>query len=311
MKREYQVAVILVNYNSSEYTLACVDSILAQTTAALRFQIVVVDNNSRLEEFVKLAALKELMHVQLFRNKINTGFSGANMMGVQLADADYYYFLNNDCVLLNDCLALLHSFSEQHTRVASCTGLMFNADMEHNHSFNYFPTLSLKLLGSGLLRWMYPEQYPDKHKPFKHPAKVDLISGSSMFIRASAFEAIGGMDTNYFLYCEEEDIALRLNRSGYDVFVVPEAKYQHFIRKSTESETRDSLVFLKEFYISLLYFYRKNFGFGYRMAVQVLLFLKMLLKFYNGTGYVKLAFFILAGANVKHSLRFKQKITPR
>ena len=126
-KRKYQVAVILINYNSSQYTLDCINSILARTSADFRWQLIVIDNDSRPEEYQKLGILRSREEVRIFRSKLNMGFSGANMMGVQLADADYYYFLNNDCVLLNDCLAILHSFLEQHAEVANCSGEMLTA----------------------------------------------------------------------------------------------------------------------------------------------------------------------------------------
>jgi len=308
--RKYQIAVILINYNSSQYTLDCVKSIEEKTSPSLRYQIVVVDNNSRQEEVSKLAPLNTNSRVTLLRSRINTGFSGANMMGMQAADADYYYFLNNDCILLNDCLHILHSFLESKTEAANCSGEMINKDGVYEYNFRYFPSLKLKLLGSGLLRIFSPSEYPDKHKRMEKPTRVDLVNGSSMFIRATAFESIGGFDTNYFLYCEEEDIALRLRRAGHLTFMVPEAQYQHFENKSSASDNAIRLPYLKEFYISFLYYFSKNYNFFYRFAIQFLYFFKLLRKFYKNSGYIYLAFFVAAGAPVKHSLRFKQKITP-
>jgi GT2 family glycosyltransferase len=130
-----------------------------------------------------------------------------------------------------------------------------------------------------------------------------------MFIRASCFEEIGGFDTNYFLYCEEEDIALRLSRNGYQTYLVPEAKYRHFENKSSTSDNSIRLPYLKEFYISFLYYYSKNYSVPYRMAIQTLYFFKLLRKFYKNWGYAELAFFVAGGAHLKHSLRFKQKIS--
>jgi GT2 family glycosyltransferase len=131
-----------------------------------------------------------------------------------------------------------------------------------------------------------------------------------MFIRATAFEVIGGFDTNYFLYCEEEDIALRLSRAGYATYLVPEAKYQHFENKSSQSSNVIRLPFLKEFYISFLYYYSKNYNRAYCFIIQLLYFFKTLRKFYKNKDYAVLAWFILKGAPVRESLRFKQKISP-
>lgn len=129
-----------------------------------------------------------------------------------------------------------------------------------------------------------------------------------MFIRAIPFEEIGGFDTNYFLYCEEEDIALRLSRKGGYTYLVPEAQYQHFENKSSVSESTIRLPFLKEFYISFLYYFRKNYSLTYARAMQIIHFFKLLRKFYKNRGYITLAFFVARGAPVNQSLRFKQKI---
>ncbi len=304
--RKFQVAVILINYNSSQYTLDCINSIRSQTS--IRYQIIVIDNNSRLSEFEKLSAL-EYKEMTLVRSKLNVGFSGANMMGVQVADADYYFFLNNDTIVLNDCLGILTSFMESNPEAANCTGEMFNGNNEHEYSFQHFPTLPVKLLGTGILKTFYKDRFPNKRKRYDKPIRVDLVSGSAMFIRASFFEEIGGFDTNYFLYCEEEDIALRLSRKGYYTYLVPKARYQHFESKSTPSDNSIRLPYLKEFYISSLYYYTKNYTVYYRIAIQLLYFFKLIRKFYKSFAYVRLAFFVAGGAHVKHSLRFKQKIS--
>lgn len=306
--RKFEVAVILINYNTSQYTLDCINSIRKQTTS-IRYQIVIVDNNSKAEEFVKLQSLNSDEQIQLIRSKLNVGFSGANMIGVQHANADYYYFLNNDTILLNDCLGILHRFMESTPDAANASGEMTNGCGVYEYNFRYFPTLSLKLFGSGLLRIFKADKYPSRHVRFKKPTRVDLVNGSSMFIRAIPFEAIGGFDTNYFLYCEEEDIALRLSRQGRFTYLVPEAQYQHFENKSSQSENVIRLPFLKEFYISFLYYFGKNYSGWYRTSIRLLYFFKTLRKFYKNTDYVVLAWFILRGAPVKESLRFKQQIS--
>ena len=308
-KRKFQVAVILVNYNSSKYTIDCIQSIFKQSSSTTHFQVIVVDNNSEKEDFQRLEEVKGLENVTVFRSKLNVGFSGANMLGVQLASADYYYFLNNDCVILNDCLSILLDFMESHPHVGNCSGEMLISNDKYEYNFRNFPSLALKLLGSGLLRLLYPERFPDRHRRLEKPTRVDLVNGSSMFIRARPFEAIGGFDTNYFLYCEEEDIALRLYRAGYFTFLVPPARYKHFISRSTQSDGKINLPFLKEFYISFFYYVSKNYGYGHRLAMRWFYIFKIGRKFYKNSDYLRLAMFVAGGAHMKHSLRFKQKIS--
>ena len=85
MARKYDVAIILVNYNSSDFTISCVDSIFEKTSSSIQFQVILVDNNSSKGEFEKLDSLRGRQDVTIFRSRQNIGFSGANMLGVQLA----------------------------------------------------------------------------------------------------------------------------------------------------------------------------------------------------------------------------------
>lgn len=301
----FDVAVVLINYNSTAYTIQAIKSIQEQTKAGLNYHIMVVDNNSRAEELQKLREFKKEYSFPIFtliESRINLGFSGGNMLGVQNIVAKYYYFLNNDCLLLSDCLNILYEFCESRPRVALCSGIMYNEKMEVTINYQYHPTPQVKWLGSGVLRLFNKEKYSFKKEVYNTPTKVEVISGSSMFIRASNFHEIGGFDTIHFLYCEEEDIAWNLRH--YDCYVVPEAKYQHFENKSTVI----NYDIKKEFYISFLYYYRKHFGLLATLLIQIMLFFRNIRKFYKSSLYLKLSFFILRGAPLETSLRYRQKI---
>lgn len=300
-----EVAIVLINYNSTAYTIQAIKSIQEKTRAGLNYHIMVVDNNSKPEELQKLQAFKKEYPFPIFtlvESRINLGFSGGNMLGVQNIVAKYYYFLNNDCLLLNDCIGILYDFCERNSRVALCSGMMYNEKMDVAINYQYHPTPQVKWIGSGILRLFNKEKYSFKKEVYEIPTKVEVISGSSMFTRACKFHDIGGFDTVYFLYCEEEDIAWNLRH--YDCYVVPEAKYQHLENKSTII----NYDIKKEFYISFLYYYRKNFGRAATLLIQIMLFFRNIRKFYKSNYHFKLSLFILGGAPLRTSLRYKQKI---
>src|SRR5262249_54848043 len=58
-------------------------------------------------------------------------------------------------------------------------------------------------------------------------SSVDWVSGSCMVFRREAFDAIGGFDTDYFMYFEEVDICLRLHRAGWKVVLDPSVAIFH------------------------------------------------------------------------------------
>lgn len=300
-----KVAIVIINYNSAGFTTACVQSIREQTAPGLNYEIIIVDNNSEpadYEEMVRHCA--PLESVKIVRSRLNTGFSGGNMMGAQYADAEYIFFLNNDTVLLNDCLTILYRFMEAHPEAGLCTGQMYNTDGSFHHSFGYFPTLLLKIVGPTLLRFFQPQEFPNKKKVYTEPLPVSLVTGAAMFVRTAAFNRIGGFDTCHFLYCEEEDVALRLKKAGYSTWLVPEGRFIHHAGKSTTQ----SYDIKKEYYISLLYYHRKHASWLEYIFLKGVYFFKNFKKSWKHLDNLKLAFFVLGGAGLEHSLRHRQQM---
>ena len=301
MNRE--VSIIIINYNSVKYTINCVNSILEKTDKNLNYEIIIVDNNSDVNDKEQLKIFEQNPIIKLVFSKLNLGFAGGNAFGVQYAAGKYYFFLNNDCVLLEDAVASFYKYclNNHQTGIVSCYTKSEDGDLQYNYSF--FPTISSKFFGVTFSKLFNKINYPVKNDIYKNPFKVDLVGGSVMFVNAKTYGLIGGFDTTYFLYSEEEDLAFRMTKAGYDVEIIPQILIQHFGGKSTEK----SLDIKKEFYISFFYFYRKHYGFIKTQLLKKYLFLKLIRKFYK-KDILKLVCFIIGGAHLKHSLRHKQKV---
>jgi GT2 family glycosyltransferase len=271
------------------------------------YSIVVVDNNSRPEEFSRLDALQDMDRIDLIRMPVNSGFSAANEAGMKKMPARYYYFLNNDTVLQNDVLSILYNWMENNPQTGIASGQMYYEDGSRGINFNYFPDLRLKFLGSGLLRLFSPKKYPRKGVAYTTPLQVPLLNGSSLFIRKKALDEAGGFDTRFFLYCEEEDLALRMKKIGYNCYLVPEARYIHYEGKSSIRDQGINYLMLREFYISQHYLYLKHYGKTAAWIWRISQFFRTLRKFYRHRDYLKLAGFILIHPYEKYSLRYRRR----
>ena len=53
-QKRYDVAAILINYNSSTFSKNCIESILSKTNDLLDYQIIVIDNCSEPEDYLKI-----------------------------------------------------------------------------------------------------------------------------------------------------------------------------------------------------------------------------------------------------------------
>ncbi|WP_460915870.1 glycosyltransferase family 2 protein [Spirosoma areae] len=301
-----KVSVILINYNSHQFTFDCVASIVEKTNA-VDYEILIVDNNSVAAEYEALKPIANMPNVRLIRSRINLGFSGGNMLGVQFADpaAEYYYFLNNDSVLRTDVCSQLAAFMEATPDAGLCGAQMFAGDGSRQITFGYLPTLGSKLLGHGFVRMLNPALYPPVRQAYTEPLRVPFVMGSTLFVRASGFNRVGGFDVAHFLYVEEEDLAKRLLLAGYHTYLVPQAEYVHFTGQSTIR----SYDIEKEYYISLFHYFRKYHSWLERVLFGAYYFIKNGRKFRRDPVYGRLAWFIGRGSPMRESLRYRQTIS--
>ncbi|WP_138993853.1 glycosyltransferase [Larkinella sp. C7] len=298
-----KLSVIILNYNSSGYTLDCVNSI-RKYTQLVDYEIVVVDNGSQETDFDRLYSLNQQPFLKLIRSRVNLGFAGGLLLGLQVVDpsSTYYFFLNNDCQLLDDVCSRLYAFMEDHKAVGVCTGQAVNRADEHEPSFNYYPSLSGNLLGHGLMRWFHPADYLPRRQKYQEPVPVPVVTGSALFVRATAFWQVGGFDPAFFLYCEEEDLCRRLRQREWKAMLIPDVRFRHLGGGST----RRNLLIEKEYYISLFYYFRKNENVLKQLLLQLFYTLKVGRKAFRSTHFAQLAWFILRGAPGRESLRYRQ-----
>jgi GT2 family glycosyltransferase len=61
-------------------------------------------------------------------------------------------------------------------------------------------------------------------------------------VRRVAFEAVGGMDEQFFLYWEDADLCFRLRRAGWLTFYHPAAGVTHLTGRSSATAKKQSLI---------------------------------------------------------------------
>ncbi len=230
------VDVVVVAHDSGAVLRDCVERVLAQP--GLR-RLVVVDNDSRDGAIERLPGDARM---RVIRNVANPGFAVACNQGAAAGDAPWILFLNPDCLLAPDTLALLLA------RAATApTAAMLGADVRdaagrpERAARRRDPTLSRSLaqLG-GLARLALAEGLyidPDPAQPL-HP--VDAVSGALMLVRRELCAALGGFDEGYRLHCEDLDLCRRARAAGAVVAVAEGVPVVHL--KGSSSRRRPLFV---------------------------------------------------------------------
>lgn len=304
----FDIAIILINYNSSDHSINCIRSIIEKTSKDINYQIIITDNCSRQEDFLKLELFcKEtgLDNLELHRSRINTGFGGGNMFGIQFANAKYLAFLNNDTLFKNDCLSILKNALENNQNIGIAGAQAYKENGDFLGSLDHFASPAREILGRNFLETINPKKHPNRKIKYTEPVQVNFVPGSFMFLRSKDFYDVGGFDTNIFLYYEETDLCIRLADKSKFAYLIPEAEFVHFHGGSTEK----SLTIKKELKISLLYIMQKHYGFFGYITVWCFLVLKYFFSSIVKPKNWSLFFLILVGAPISKSLKTKQIIT--
>lgn len=299
------VSIISINYNNSQLTLDFVKSIIEHTPKNISFEIIVVDNCSKIEDYKNLKTILADFNdvVKIARNNINSGFGSGNMFGTQFATGKYLAFINNDIIFVEDCFTSLITFMQSNPKVGVCTPQQYNKDRNPVTCFDHFHGIRKELLGRSFIE-LTSKKVKRESKHYTENVAVDFVQGCFMFFDTQKFAETGGFDTNLFLYYEEMDICYRLKQKGYTSMLVPETKFIHLHGESTNV----NYLIKQELKLSQLYLLRKNYNYIKYNILRFIIFIKILFKSITKFKYFNLLRTIITGKYLENSLKQSQKV---
>lgn len=239
------VSIIIVNYNTKELTLDCLQSVYNETKNT-SFEIIVVDNASKDNS---ATVIKEKFHeVELIASKTNIGFARANNLAAELAKGRYILLLNPDTIIIHNAIDSIVKFAKSKPQAGIWGGVAQFPDGTTNVTcWNKMTPWSVFCRAIGL-SWLFPNKRflnPESiHKwdSLKCEREVDIIVGCFLLIEKSLWNRLRGFDPVFFMYGEEVDLCLRAKKQfNAQPSITPEASIIHF-GGGSEPSSEDKLV---------------------------------------------------------------------
>ena len=196
--------------------------------------IYVIDDPFLVEPFKKLSSDIYALYGIPFKvvwGGLNRGFSGANNLGVEYANAHYLLFLNSDAFPTNpgwveqltDVLNSNSDYGVVSPRLLFADGSIQHAGME----FVYRNELSI---------WTnhHPNMGIDSSlDPHIEATIVPAVTGACILMTRALFDSIGGWDNGYLIGdFEDSDLCFKIREQGKHCVYVPTVELTHLERQS-------------------------------------------------------------------------------
>jgi len=223
------LSVVIVTLKSEKVINKCINSINQD------IPIIVVENSSN-QQF-KHDLESKYQNVKCILSGSNLGMGAGNNIGIQYTKTDYVFILNPDIILDPKTLDELFLASKNLEEFSILSPI--NKDLN-------FPN--------------YKEKKFQEKENF--PFQVNYVDGFSMLLNKKKFQNNIYFDENFFLYLENTDLCIRVNRLGGSIFIVPSAKITHHGSMAVDSKYKDEVELSRNWHWiwSKFYFNKKNFG---------------------------------------------------
>ena len=258
------VDVVIVSWNTREHLARCLDALEA-TTAGVALNVIVVDNASTDGSAAMVAG--KFPRVRLLANADNLGFGRACNAGARAGRARALLILNSDCEPAPDAVAAMLTALDADPTLGGVFCRLLNRDgtlqpsvhralpTPWTHVGDVFFRSSLRYAlyrTPALKRWLLA---PTARR---HATAHDVAWGGAacMLVRRSAFEAVGGFDEGFFMYCEDLDLCARLGAAGQRLRYLPHAVVVHAWGAST---VQRPAAMLREAYASRVRYFDKHY----------------------------------------------------
>ena len=217
-------AIILLNWNGADDTLACLNSL---AKAKGEFVVYVVDNGSSDDSLPRVKAWMEEnagVDVRLVPLDKNYGFARGNNKGLEVAckeNFDSYLLLNNDTEVRPDFLVRLENFAKKHPEYRALTPKI-NFFYDKQKIWNCGGKLSF-----GFRKYHYAGQGNSAVRELEF-IPISFVTGCALFFYPELLDEQGHVFTERFFFGEEDfEFSLRMKAQKVQMACVLDSLIYH------------------------------------------------------------------------------------
>jgi len=235
-----KLTIIIVAHNSMGVLPTFLDRLYSSLTGE-QCQIIICDNCSRdgIEDYLKRC----WPQVELLKSRTNEGYGAALNKGIIASKTPFVALMNPDVTVQPSGFEKLVTFLEEKPLAAGVSGVIAHLrkcpevfSLESLFPNNRIPvhlgyaTLKSRILFYSGLRTKFrqnPVFVPWSTVTPRDAIPVSRLNGAFAVYRKKALSEVDLFDHRFFLYFEEDDLALRLIKKGYKLYVTDRTTIVH------------------------------------------------------------------------------------
>jgi hypothetical protein len=255
-----ELSVIIITYNSEKSIYRLLSSL--ETIKKLIKEIIIVDNNSLIFNENKIQKISS--KIKLIQNKKNYGFAKAVNQAIKISKSNYILLLNPDTYLIDDSIINTYNLIINDKKIGVVGGKILNEKRENSYTANNKPTFLTGLFEfTNLKKIFHNNKYSnqfwiEKNKIINKPIEVSSLCGAYLIFRKKLKNKLNLFNEKYFLYLEDIDFGIKVNKLGYKVVFDPNSQVVHIGGFSSKNKYKTDL---KHWYESREIFFKEHLNF--------------------------------------------------
>lgn len=204
-------SVIITFYQNINMLRNCIHALMNTLRNYENTEVILVNDNPNTNLNPYFEGKSFLVPFKLIQNTQNQGHSGACNIGAKSCRGQYIIFLDCDIIVSTGWLEALKEtfFKHSNCGAAMSTILDFSTNQVVYAGMELYKSESIKPFQGALCQ----------HSFLMSDHASEIITSGCMMIRKAVFEQVDGFDERFFNSCNDLDLSMKLNASGYRNYV--------------------------------------------------------------------------------------------
>ena len=220
--QKIKIAVVVLNWNGKAWLEKFLPNLLKNSLEATIFM---ADNASTDDsvDFVK----NNFPNLKIIVNSSNGGYAKGYNDALKQIDAEYFVLINSDIEVTEGWLSPIIDLMDSDKKIAACQPKLLDYNNKTNFEYAGASGGFIDNLGYPFCRGRIFDDLEQDRGQYNDAIEVFWATGACLFVRASLFREIDGLDEDFFAHQEEIDLCWRLKNKGYKIMVQPKSVVFH------------------------------------------------------------------------------------